>query len=167
MGKAVGGFFRFIFAVVILLLLGYNTFETWRLRQEVNALKQQQEQQAPAPKTSAASVGRGGAESSGSALDLVARAREHANQARALLREKRYAEAQRELALAAQATRQAGDGARDQSAGALASLRSTVESLSAQADSLMRDDSDDGAAKGAPPGGAERRPEKESEKTRR
>ena len=132
MGKAVGAFVRFVVTVIIIALLGYNTFETWRLRQEVNALKQARGGTTAAPAVPA--VGRSAADAA--PLDRLAQARAHTERGRVLLRERRFAEAQRELGLAAQAVRDAGGDARAQSAAAVDSLRTTVERLSAQADSL-------------------------------
>jgi hypothetical protein len=167
MGKALGGFFRALLVLLALVLLGYNTFETVRLRAEVEALKKGR---GGAASVAASKPGMGATSAPAPVSDpgaaaLLAAAREHAERAQTYIKEKRYAAARREAALAAEAARRAGADAKSESAGALERLRgaaATLASLSERAGALLSEEGKpdgDGAATAAdkPESGTKRR----------
>lgn len=147
-GQGCGGtLIRFIGILILLLLVGYNFWETARLRAEVAELRN-------ALRSGAAKVSAPSSRDSvsGGNAGLLGEARHHAEQAEVFLRKKQYNEARREIALAATAARKTSDTARTQSAGALKELQSTVDALSRSARSLSETgsklwkDSEDSAA---------------------
>lgn len=138
MGKAVGGFFRFLFVLFTLGLVGYNTWEVARLRTEVAELRQARATRGRAVTPSAASLEPVRAAAPGDAVGLVAESRRRAERAKALIAERRFAEAQREITLATDAARRAGTDAKGDADRALAQVRAAARSLSEFSDQARR-----------------------------
>lgn len=119
-----------LFGILLLLaLVGYNTFETSRLRAEVAALRQERG-------TGGSRTGRDTATPPKNGGTFLAETKKHAERAEAFLRQKQYDDARREIALAAQAAGKATSQARSQGDSALSQLRETVEGLSEKAGAL-------------------------------
>src|ERR671917_1977523 len=98
MVKTLGSVLRLLFGLFILCLVGYNTMQVAALRAEVAELKRARAAAVEKYETVAPS-------------GPLTRARKHAEQAQAFLRTKEYAAAQREIAAATQALRQASQNA--------------------------------------------------------
>lgn len=151
MNKIAGGLARFLFGLLILVLVGYNTWETARLRAEVEAMKREGAHTVPTGKT-APDV---------RSLALLSKSRRHAEQAQVFLRTKRYDDARREIALAAETARKVSVNAQAESRDALTSLRNTVRALSEQAGGLFEEGKSGGAARRRPATAAGKESEKD------
>jgi hypothetical protein len=156
MGKAVGGFFRFIFVLFTLGLVGYNIWEVARLRAEVAALRQEQRPTTPL-RTRASALEPVTAAAAGDTVGLLAESRSRAERAKALIAERRLAEAQREITLATQAARRAGADARGEADRALAQVRAAAHNLSELSDRARRLTGGEGAPAAEQRNGNERR----------
>ena len=135
MTKAAGAFFRFVFGLLILIALGYNTWQVHTLRAEVETLKRQRAASVKAdtarsrPPTKTAATG---------ADTPLARARRHTERAREFLRTGKYADAQREVRAATEALKEASRDAQDTGNDALREARGALRSLTQEVERLWR-----------------------------
>jgi len=129
MAKAFGAFLRFLFVLLVIGLIGYNTYEIAQLRAEVAALK--------AGKTQDTEVGQGHRPGSGT-QEQIAEAQSHVEKATALLKEKRFGEATKEMQAASDAAQRAGGDAQAQSRTAIANLQGSLSKLSNETGALWK-----------------------------
>lgn len=130
MFKTLGAVFRLVFSLLVVAALVGNTWQIARLQDEIRTLKQ------PHPP-----IVQQGAATSRSGPDrgaLFGRAREHAERAQALLRNKEYVLAQRELHQALETFEKASRRTSSHTREALTEFRGAVRSLSHQADALWQ-----------------------------
>ena len=120
MGKAFGAFVRWVIALLVIALVGYNTFEINRLRAEVATLR-----------------GRSQAARSGAAEQL-AEAQSHAERARTLLEQRKFSEATKEMQAASDATARVSGNAQAQSRTAIAGVQKSLAGLSEKTAALWR-----------------------------
>jgi hypothetical protein len=131
--KAAGAFLRFAFGLLILLALGYNTWQVHALRAEVEALKRQRATSVKADRVASRPPTKTAA--AGTPLD---RARRHTERAREFLRRGKYADAQREIRAATEALREASRDAQDTRNDALREARGALRTLSQEVERLWR-----------------------------
>ena len=131
MTKAAGAFFRFVFGVLILAALGYNTWQVRVLRADIEALQRQR----PGSVKPERAASRQPIKNAGTPL---ARTRRHTERAREFLRTGRYADAQREVRAATEALREASRDAQDSGSDALRQAREALSSLSEEVERLWR-----------------------------
>jgi hypothetical protein len=112
-------------SLVLAAALGYNIWQVRGLQAEVAALK--------------AAQGKKPALSVGQSLPLLQEAKRHAERGQQLLKQKRYKEAQQELALAAQKSQEA-TGAAGSGRVSTDDLQKLIGSLSKQAGALWEQD---------------------------
>ncbi len=141
MGKVFGVFFRFVFLVGLLGLVGYNTWETAQLRRDVETLRQQAS--GVSMKEKPGTPTRNNSEGGSDPASLLASARRHYDAAQAHLGRKEYAEASREMMLASQAAKKASQNASALSGSKLREFQQAVQSLSKRAGELI--DQDEGS----------------------
>ncbi|MBC8140573.1 MAG: hypothetical protein H7Y38_03945 [Armatimonadetes bacterium] len=120
MGKAFGAFVRWIAALFIIALVGYNTFEINRLRAEVATLRGE----TPAARSGAA--------------EQLAEAQSHAERAKTLLGQKKFSEATAEMQAASDAAARASGNAQAQSRSAIAGVQKSLAELSEKTAALWR-----------------------------
>lgn len=142
MGKFFGAITRFVFLAILLGLVGYNTWETARLRREVESLRQQASGVTVKEKPDV-SV-RAGTYSGNDPASLLASARRHYDMAQEHLGRKEYAEASREMILASQAAKKASQNAGALSGSKLREFQQAVQSLSKRAGELIDQDEEKG-----------------------
>ena len=130
MAKAFGGFIRFLFVLLIIGVIGYNTYEIGRLRTEVAALK-------AGSSGKSASAGTPHAAGSG-AMEQMAEAQSHAERASAFLKQKRFGEAATEMKAASEAAGKASGNAQAESRTAVAALQSTLTKLSSETGAMWK-----------------------------
>ena len=131
--KNIGGFFRMVFFLAALLVVGYNTWEMNRLRAEVAQLRQQiTVQKKHVAPGSAAGV------AEPPPLPFVPQwmndAQKHAERAQAFLRTKRVAEAKSEMDQALALVQKNGQAAQKESRDALQKLQKAADAVSAVSD---------------------------------
>lgn len=124
-GSGIGGCLHGVATLALAAGLGYNFYQVRQVRGELDALKKTRSQRP------AASIGQ--------SLPLLQEARRHAERGQQLLKQKRVAEAQKELALAAQLTQQA-TGAASSGRVTPQDLQKLVGSLSQKAGALWEQD---------------------------
>jgi predicted negative regulator of RcsB-dependent stress response len=149
MGKAFAGFVRLLVVLGLLGLVAYNTWQISQLRAEIDVLKRR-------PAVSSASAARHGSESraahreaaeepeaetNGSgALGTLSAAQQHVEAARAALALKDYAEASRQMTMAAQAAQKAAADVRSGGEDRLAAFKHAVSGLQTQVDRMLDQD---------------------------
>lgn len=121
MGKAFGAFVRWMAALFIIGLVGYNTLEINRLRTEIAVLRGADSQ----PKKSGAA-------------EQIAEAQSHAERAKTLLEQKKFSEATREMQAASDAAARASGNAQAQSRAAMDSAQKSLAELSAKTAALWQ-----------------------------
>lgn len=128
MGKVFGAVARFVLALFILGLVGYNTYEINRLRAEVAVLRGGKNaaatRVAPAP-------------GSGT-LEQLAEVRSHAERASALLRQKKLSEATKEMQAASDAAARASGNAQAGTRTAVADVQKSLANLSRETAALWK-----------------------------
>lgn len=124
-GSGIGGCLHGAVTLALAAGLGYNAYQVIQLRGEIETLKKARSQRP------AASVGQ--------SLPLLQQARQHAERGQQLLKQKKVAEAQKELALAAQLTQQA-TGAAGSGRVSPQDIEKLVGSLSQKAGALWEQD---------------------------
>ncbi|MBC8101694.1 MAG: hypothetical protein H7Z41_03805 [Cytophagales bacterium] len=132
MGKIFGALLRVLFLLAILGLVGYNTWETARLRGEIESLKQRN-----AAATRPAGNGKAAAPvPNRDPAALLTDSRNHYEAAQKHLKRKEYAEASREMTLATEAAKKATENVGAISGSRLAEFQRTIQSLSDRAGTL-------------------------------
>ncbi len=128
MGKAFGALLRFLIALFIIGLVGYNTYEIAQLRAEVAGL-------------------RGGAKSGSftrspphgtGTMEQIAEARSHAERASTLLKQKKLAEAADEMQAASDAAARASGNAQAETRNTVASVQKSLAKLSSETAALWK-----------------------------
>jgi hypothetical protein len=145
MGKFFGAIVRFLFLLILLGLVGYNTWETAQLRREVEELRQQAGARTGRVKLGVAV--KVGTEKATDPASLLASARRHYDAAQEHLSRKEFAEASREMMLATEATKKAGQNASSLSGEKVREFQQAVQSLSSRAEELMDQGEENGASK--------------------
>ena len=145
MAKFFGAIARFVFLVGLLGLVGYNTWETARLRSEVQALRQQSGDVTV--KEKAVPSGKAGATTGSDPASQLSSARRHYDRAQEHLSRKEYADASREMMLASQAAKKASQNASALSGSKLREFQQAVQSLSKRAGELIDQDEGSGPRK--------------------
>ncbi len=128
MGKALGAVARFVLALFIILLVGYNTYEIGRLRAEVAELR-------GGAKSGDVNVAR----ATGSGMfEQLAEARSHAERASTLLKQKKLSEATKELQAASDAAARASGNAQAGTRNAVADVQDSLTKLSRETAALWK-----------------------------
>lgn len=125
MGKAIGALVRFIAFFILLAAVSYNTWTIRQLRQEVELLKSNGKNPAARAKPT------------GNPAELAAQARQHYDRAQALLANKEYMEAARELTRAAEKAQAARDSAGAMGEQKMSELGKAIQSLSEKTQNLI------------------------------
>ncbi len=147
-GGGGGGFFRSLFTLALIALVGYNTYEIHALKSSAlgaesrrSATKTPPPRVRPAPADTPSST-----QLSATKDDLLRAAQNHIADAERYLHVKRYAEAQNELSAAARSFTRANAETKAQGEKILAQLRSATKALT-----MTGDDAASTSSPSAPP----------------
>ncbi len=158
MGKALGAIVRFLFALFIVGLVGYNTYQVGLLRAQVAELQVARRPGSPAVRGVSPTHGSG-------TVEQIAEAQSHVDHASALLKRKKFVEAAAEMQAASDAMARAGGNAQARSRGAIAEAQRSLTKLSDQTAALWKQAEMMNGGKNAPSPTSEKN-DKHSEKSR-